>query len=62
MDTLKPLSKTEQADRHQEELLDHGLEESFPASDPLSIQVDQADRKTGPDDTPSQDKAEAYRH
>lgn len=32
--------------RHQEELLDEAIQESFPASDPVSISIDtDADRK-----------------
>ena len=49
------LSTAEQAEQHQEDQLDQGLEESFPASDPLSIQTD----KTGRTSEPAADKSKS---
>jgi len=40
MTLLNQITQEEQAARHLEEQLDKGLEESFPASDPLAIQTD----------------------
>jgi len=35
----KPPAKDDRAAEHEEDLLDEALEESFPASDPVSIPV-----------------------
>jgi len=55
MTTPNQLTSAEQAEQHQEDQLDQGLEESFPASDPLSIQTD----KTGRANEPARDKSKS---
>ncbi len=44
-----------QTDEHREDQLDQGLEESFPASDPVSIQTDKTKRPATPE--PAADKS-----
>lgn len=34
---LEPSSRTEKGKSHQDALLDEGIEETFPASDPVSV-------------------------
>ena len=42
-----------------EEAIDQGVEESFPASDPVSVSVTKVERKNDDDDDAVQDKAES---
>jgi len=55
MTTPNQRTSAEQAEQHLEDQLDQGLEESFPASDPLSIQTDQS----GLADSSAEDKSKS---
>jgi hypothetical protein len=52
-----PTQKTHETDEHREDQLDQGLEDSFPASDPVSIQTDKTKRPVAPE--PAADKSKS---
>lgn len=47
-----------QANEHREEQLDQGLEESFPASDPVSIEIDKIKLPAAPQQAANKSKAQ----